>query len=109
MRGAFFQTTFASHGYVFVTPEAFLPELLHVGQGYKLLRQVQDSSTSVCLVNIDLKRTYHPNIGVKVIYVPFISWDRTRLTDDAPVLLRDVLHRTIRQSTDEVRDLGVEH
>ena len=57
-RGALFQITLASRGYVFVgkgTAEAFPSDLLHEGQVYKLFRQVQGSATPVYLCSIDLK------------------------------------------------------
>jgi hypothetical protein len=74
--GAFFQTTLASHGYIFASKgmaEAFLSDLLHEGQVYKSLRRVQHSPTPVCLGNIDLKRTYYLDVGAKTIYIPFTS------------------------------------
>ena len=75
-RGALFHTTLASHRYVFVgkgTVEAFLSDLLHEGQVYKLLRRVQGSATPVCLGNIDLKRMYYLDIGAKIIHMLPIS------------------------------------
>jgi hypothetical protein len=74
--GAFFQTTLASHGYVFAgkgTVEALLSDLFHEDQVYELLRRVQHSPTPVCLGSIDLKRTYYLDVGAKTIYIPFTS------------------------------------
>lgn len=76
VRGALFQITLASHRYVFVgkgTVEAFQSDLLHEGQIYKLLRRVRGSATPVCLGNIDLKRMYYLDIGVKIIHMLPIS------------------------------------
>src|SRR5271168_1308361 len=51
----------------------FLLDLPHGGQVYKLLRRVQGSATPVCLGNIDLKRMYYLDIGVKTIHMLPIS------------------------------------
>jgi hypothetical protein len=111
-RGALFRITLASHGYVFVgkgTVEAFLPDLRHEGQIYKLLRRVQGLATPVHLGNIDLKRTYYLEVGVRIIHMLLMSCGGTTLADNTPPISRDRLEREIRQSTGEIRDLGVEH
>jgi hypothetical protein len=61
------------------------------------------------LGNIDLKRRDYLDIEVKTIHRLLISWDTIPLADNARVVPRDDLDRAIRQSIDEVRDLGVEH
>ena len=38
-----------------------------------------------------------------------IPGGRTTFVDNAPAALRDNLDHTVRQSTDEFRDLGIEH
>jgi hypothetical protein len=52
---------------------SFLPDLRHEGQMYKLLRRVQGSATPVCLGNIDLKKTYYLDVGVRIIHVLLLS------------------------------------
>jgi hypothetical protein len=108
-RGALFRITLASYGYVFVgkgTVEAFVPDLRHEGHIYKLLRRVQGLATPVCLDNIDLKRTYYLDVGVRIIHMLLMSWGGITLADSTPPIPRDLLDRKIRQSTDEIRELG---
>jgi hypothetical protein len=111
-RGALFRIKLASHGYVFVgkgTVDAFVLDLRHEGQIYKLLKRVQGSATPVCLGNIDLKRPYYLDVGVRIIHMLLLSWGGTTLEDSGPLVPQYNLASEIQQSAEELRKLGVEH
>ena len=84
-RGALFKITLVSHGYTFVakgTVEAFVDDLRHKGDIYYRLRSLQGSAVPVCLSNLDLKRTYFLDVGVKIIHMLLMSWEETAYTNE---------------------------
>jgi len=75
-RGALFQVTLASHGYVFVskgTMQAFVPDLRHEKDVYRRLTKLQGAVVSMCLGNIDLTEWYNLDVKVEILHMLLLS------------------------------------
>jgi hypothetical protein len=79
-RGVSFQIKLASYRYVGKgTVEAFVPDLRHEGHKQTVKKSSSGWLHQVCLGNIDLKRTYYPDVEVRIIHTPPMSQDGPRL------------------------------
>jgi len=110
-RGALFQVTLASHGYVFVgkgTVQAFVPDLRHEGDVYRRLTKLQGAVVPVCLGNIDLTEWYNLDVGVEILHMLLLSWGGELADEDESVKGWQGLQREIRRTIAEVRRAGVD-
>jgi len=110
-RGALFQVTLASHGYVFVgkgTVQAFVPDLRHEGNVYRRLAKLQGTVVPVCLGNIDLTESYNLDFGVEILHMLLMSWGGELADEDESVKGWQGLQREIRRTVAEVRREGVD-
>ena len=111
-RGALFKITLVSHGYTFVakgTVPAFVVDLRHEGRMYDRLESLQGSAVPVCLGNMDLKRTYFLDVGVKIVHMMFMAWGGNNLYEYTPSVSSARLEKEKQRSMDEIRQLGVIH
>jgi len=110
-RGALFQITLDSHGYVFVgkgTVQAFKPDLLWEGEMYGQLEKIQGTAVPVYLGNIDLDEWYNLDLGVRILHMLLMSWggediERSEMVNQTP-WLQDEVQRTV----DDVRRAGID-
>jgi hypothetical protein len=94
-RGALFQITLLSHGYVFVgkgTVQAFVPDLLHEGSIYQHLTALQGTAVPVYLG--------------RILHLLLMSWGGP----DADEVLKEdaMLQKEIQRTVAEVRGRGID-
>ena len=76
-RGALFMVTLTSYGYTVLakgTVLAFVKDLRHEAEVYRLLTTVQGVYVPVCLGNIDLNKPYYYDAGICIIHMLLLSW-----------------------------------
>ena len=75
-RGALFMVTLTSYGYTLLakgTVLAFVKDLRHEAEVYRLLMTVQGVYVPVCLGNIDLNKPYYYDAGICIIHMLLLS------------------------------------
>ncbi len=110
-RGALFQVTLASHGYVFVgkgTVQAFVPDLRHEGDVYRRLAKLQGTVVPVYLGNINLTESYNLDFGVEILHMLLMSWGGELADKDESMKDSSELQKEIKRTVAEVRRAGVD-
>lgn len=110
-RGALFQITLTSHGYVFVgkgTVQAFVPDLRHEGDMYLRLAKLQGAVVPVYLGNIDLTEWYYLDVGVRILHMLLMSWGGNLADEDESMKDSSELQKEIKRTVTDVRRAGVD-
>jgi hypothetical protein len=111
-RGALFKITLTSHGYTFVgkgTVEAFVEDLRREGRRYDRFAFRQGSVVPVYLGNMDLNRTYHLDVGVRIVHMLYMAWGGECLQYHTPSISPATLEREKQRSLKEVLHLNILH
>jgi hypothetical protein len=109
-----FKVTLTSHGYTVAakgTVLAFVQDLKYESKVYDRLRSVQGHYVPVCLGNIDLKRPYFYDVGVRIVHMMLLSWagEQFDRIDRSSINNRRLLREDAARSIRAIHNLGVLH